>query len=86
MLNPVCVAVFGCQCSIPIIDPTKTCKLAVSVPGTSSGTTRRASINSVQTRCIVKGEAQKIHFSGDFLGAFDFLRSACSLEIPPENL
>ena len=36
-------------------------------------------MKSVQTRCIVKGEAQKIHFSGDFLGAFDFLRVACSL-------
>ena len=29
-------------------------------------------INSVQTRCIVKGEAQKSRFSGDFLGVFDF--------------
>ena len=44
-----------------------------------------AKINSVQTRCIGEGEAQKIHFSGDFLGAFDFLRVACSLGIPHEN-
>ena len=43
-------------------------------------------INSVQTRCIVKGEAQKVHFSGDFLGFFDFLRIACSVGIPQENL
>ena len=43
-----------------------------------------ALINSVQTltRCIVKGEAQKSHFSGDFLRGFDFLRIACSLGIP----
>ena len=44
------------------------------------------SINSVQTRCIVKARLRKIHFSGDFLGVFDFLRIACSLGIPQENL
>ena len=33
-------------------------------------------INSVQTRCIVKARLRKIHFSGDFLEVFDFLRSA----------
>ena len=46
-----------------------------------------SAINSVQTRCIVKGEAhaRKVHFSGDFLGAFAFLRIACSLGIPQEE-
>ena len=39
-------------------------------------------LKSVQTRCIVRGEAQKSPLSGDFLRAFDFLRSACSLRIP----
>ena len=42
--------------------------------------------NNVHTRCIVKGEAQEIYYSGDFLSYFDFLRTACSLEIPLENL
>ena len=42
-------------------------------------------INSVQTRCIVKGEAQKSPLTGDFLGVVDFLRSACSLGIPQET-
>ena len=41
---------------------------------------------SVQTRCIVKARLRKVHFSGDFLGVFDFLRIACSLGIPQENL
>ena len=41
-------------------------------------------VNSVQTRCIVKGKARlrKVHFSGDFLAVFDFLRIACSPGIP----
>ena len=39
----------------------------------------------MQTRCIVKARPRKVHFSGDFLGGFDFLRSACSLGIPQEN-
>ena len=43
-------------------------------------------INSVQTRRIVKGEAQKCPLSGNFLGVFDFLRSACSLRIPLNTL
>ena len=43
-------------------------------------------INSVQTRCIVKARLRKVHFSGDFLGVFAFLRIACSLGIPQENL
>ena len=43
-------------------------------------------IKSVQTRCIVKGEAQKSPFFCDFLGAFGFLRGAFSLGIPQENL
>ena len=43
-------------------------------------------INSVQTRRIVKVKLRKVHFSGDFLGVFDFLRIACSLGIPLENL
>ena len=43
-------------------------------------------INSVQTRCIVKGEAQKSPLFWRFSGAFDFLRIACSLRIPQENL
>ena len=38
--------------------------------------------NSVQTRCIVKSEAQKKSIFGNFLGVFDFLRSACSVRIP----
>ena len=46
----------------------------------------RIKINSVQTRCIVKARLRKVHFSGDFLGVFDFLRIACSLGIPQENL
>ena len=44
-----------------------------------------ATFNSVQTRCIVKGEAQKSPLCWQFLGAFDFLRIACSLGIPREN-
>ena len=39
-----------------------------------------------QTRCIVKGEAQKTPLFWRFSGGFDFLRSACSLGIPQENL
>ena len=35
---------------------------------------------------LQKARLRKVHFSGDFLGAFDFLRIACSLGIPPENL
>ena len=42
-------------------------------------------VNSVQTRCIVKARLRKVHFSGDFLGVFDFLRIACSLGIPQET-
>ena len=38
----------------------------------------RAILNSVQTRCIVKARLRKVHFSGDFLGVFAFLRIACS--------
>ena len=38
-------------------------------------------INSVQTRRIVKARLREVHFSGDFLGIFDFLRIACSLGI-----
>ena len=34
---------------------------------------------------IVKVRLRKVHFSGDFLGVFDFLRIACFLEIPLEN-
>ena len=46
-----------------------------------------AQINSVQTRCIAKGEAQKSPlFLAIFWGVFDFLRLACSLGIPQENL
>ena len=44
------------------------------------------SLNSVQTRRTVKGEARKGPLSGDFLGDVDLLRSACSLGIPLENL
>ena len=42
-------------------------------------------INSVQTRCIVKGEAQKSPLFWRFSGGFDFLRIACSLGIPQDN-
>ena len=41
--------------------------------------------NSAQTRCIVKGEAQKSPLFWRLSGAFDFLRSACSIGIPLEN-
>ena len=41
--------------------------------------------NNLQTRCIVKARLRRVHFSGDFLRGFDFLRSACSLGIPQEN-
>ena len=47
---------------------------------------KRKHINSVQTRCIVKARLRKVHFSGDLLEVFDFLRIACSLGIPQENL
>ena len=47
---------------------------------------QRVIFNSVQTRCIVKARLRKVRFSGDFLGVFDFLRIACSLGIPQENL
>ena len=40
---------------------------------------------SVQTRCIVNGEAQKSPLSGDYLGVFDVLSSACSLRAPLEK-
>ena len=45
-------------------------------------TFRLETINSVQTRCIAKGQAQKNPFSGDFLCFFFYLLwSACSLGI-----
>ena len=31
---------------------------------------------------LEKARLRNVHFSGDFLGVFDFLRSACSLRIP----
>ena len=43
-------------------------------------------VNSVQTRCIVKGEVHKSPLFWRFWGVFDFLRIACSLGIPQENL
>ena len=43
-------------------------------------------LNSVQIRCIVKGEAQESPLFWRFSGVFDFLRSACSLRFPQENL
>ena len=43
-------------------------------------------VNSVQTRCSVKGETQKSPLFWRFSGVFDFLRIACSLGIPQENL
>ena len=43
-------------------------------------------LTSVQTRCIVKGEAQKSPLFWRFSGGFDFLRIACSLGIPQANL
>ena len=46
----------------------------------------KARVENVQTRCIVKGEAQKGPLSGEFLGVFDFLTSDCSLGIPLEIL
>ena len=47
-----------------------------------------AIFNSLQTRCIVKGEAQKSPLFWRFSGGLnsDFLRIACSLGIPQENL
>ena len=48
---------------------------------------RHPKINSVQTiGALYKARLRKVHFSGDFLGVFDFLRIACSLGIPQENL
>ena len=44
------------------------------------------SLNSVQTGCIVKGEAQITPLVWRFSVFFDFLRSACSLGLPHENL
>ena len=35
---------------------------------------------------LQKARLRKVHFSGDFLGVFDFLRIACSLGIAQENL
>ena len=52
----------------------------------TSGGLKKHFFNGVQTRCIVKNRLRKVHFSGDFLGAFDFLRIACALGIPQENL
>ena len=45
---------------------------------------RTSFFNSVQTRCVLEGEAQKsLHFSERFSGGFwFFLRIACSLGIP----
>ena len=46
-----------------------------------------ASLNNIQTRCIVKGEAQKNPLFWRFSwGFWFFLRIACSLGIPQENL
>ena len=45
----------------------------------------RNSINSVQTRCIVKGEAQKSPLFWRFSEFFYFLRIACSLGFPQET-
>ena len=39
----------------------------------------------MQTRCIVKGEAQKSPLFWRFSGGFDFLRIACSLRIPQKK-
>ena len=57
--------------------------------GFSARTSRKLTLTyfySVQTRCIVKGEAQKNPLFWRFSGVFDFLRIACSLGIPQENL
>ena len=35
---------------------------------------------------LEKARFRKVHFSGGFPGFFDFLRIACSLGIPLENL
>ena len=35
---------------------------------------------------LQKARLRKVHLSGDFLGVFDFLRIACYLGIPQENL
>ena len=35
---------------------------------------------------LCKARFREVCFSGDFLGGFDFLRSACSVGIPLENL
>ena len=37
-------------------------------------------INNVQTMCIVKGKAQKVHFSGDFWGFLIFSGAPVLLE------
>ena len=46
----------------------------------------KVNFSNVQTRCIVKGEAQKSPLFWRFSGVFDFLRIACSVGIPKENL
>ena len=55
-------------------------------PGHNQNQFSKNGINSVQTRCIVKGEAQKSPLFWRFSGVFDFLRIACSLGILQENL
>ena len=47
---------------------------------------KTATINSVQTRCVVKRRgSEKSTFLAIFWGVFDFLRVVCSLGIPQEK-
>ena len=58
-------------------------------PEVVSGGSRKVGQKQKLTVCklgaLQKARLRKVRFSGDFLGAFDFLRSACSLEIPLKN-
>ena len=47
---------------------------------------RRLKLTVCKLGALQKARLRKVHFSGNFLGVFDFLRSACSVRIPQENL
>ena len=52
-----------------------------------SGRNLQGHLSAVCKRvALSKARLRKVRFSGDFLGVFDFLRSAFSLGIPQENL
>ena len=49
-------------------------------PGKTSGMLMKATV--CKLRALEKASLRKVHFSGDRLEVFDFLRIACSLGIP----